>query len=246
MGRCTRSALYTPSLLRDTRNRGHFPGAGAEAIRLGDQRTDRAQVDHVARHLVVNGRLYVSPNLHLLATADHAELLDAGDLFRKPDAARALNAAGHVGRDERSDILVRHDALALVETRDVAAKAYGQILQLAFAALIADGTVERVIDEEEFHRRPLRTDRARGLREDLHSLGDRRRTRRQRLRSLLHLDETHAAIGRNRQLLVVAEARDIGALRVGGADEHLALARLDGHAVDLDVDEFVGHVSKPP
>ena len=42
------------------------------------------------------------------------------------------------------------------------------------------------------------------------------------------------------------EARDIGALRVGGADEHLALARLDGHAVDLDVDEFVSHVSKPP
>ena len=53
------------------------------------------------------------------------------------------------------------DALALVEARDVAPEAHREILQLALAALIADRAVERMIDEQEFHRRALRADGAR-------------------------------------------------------------------------------------
>ena len=56
-----------------------------------------------------------------------------------------------------------HDALALVVARDVAPEAHRQVLQLALAALIADRAVERVVDEQELHRRALRTDGARRL-----------------------------------------------------------------------------------
>ena len=36
---------------------------------------------------------------------------------------------------------------------DVAAEAHRQVLQLALAALVADRAVERMVDQQEFHRR---------------------------------------------------------------------------------------------
>ncbi len=40
---------------------------------------------------------------------------------------------------------------------------------------------------------------------------------------------------------MVAEARDIGADRIGGLDDHLAPARLDRLAVDFDVYDVIAH-----
>src|SRR5213078_1122143 len=131
-------------IVRGNQRRGaHLPGARAEAVRLGDERAHRAQVDDVAGELVIHRALYIGAHLHVLAAADHAQLLDAGDLLGEADAARAVDAARHVGRDEGTEILVRHRALALVVARDVAAEADGEILQLALSALVADRTVER-------------------------------------------------------------------------------------------------------
>src|SRR5262249_21551273 len=154
-----------------------------------------------------------------------------------PDAARAMNAAGHVGCDQRPEILVLHRALALGITRDVPAESDRKVLKLALAALVADWAVERVIDEQELHRRPLRADGTRGLCEDLHALSDGSGTRRQRLRCLLDLDQAHAAVRRDGQLVVITEARDVGAMRVCDANDHLALRRLHSNTVDLYVDE---------
>ena len=49
--------------------------------------------------------------------------------------------------------------LRFAEARNVAAEAQGQILQLALAALIADRTIERMIDEQKFHGGALRRHR---------------------------------------------------------------------------------------
>src|SRR5262245_21745486 len=100
--------------------RGHFPAATAEAERLGDERADRAQIHHVAGKLVIDGLLDGDAHLHLLAAPDHAELLEAFDLFREAHAARAVDATGHVRGDERPEILIGHRALALGETGNVA------------------------------------------------------------------------------------------------------------------------------
>ena len=54
------------------------------------------------------------------------------------------------------------------------------------------------------------------------------------LRRLLDFDQAHAAVGRDRQLVVVAEARDRDAGLVGGMDDHRALRRGHRDAVDLD------------
>ena len=74
-------------------------------------------------------------------------------------AARALDAARHLGGDQRAEVLVGNDALALGEARHRAAVAERQILQLAFAALVADRAVERMVDQQEFHHVALRRQR---------------------------------------------------------------------------------------
>jgi hypothetical protein len=69
------------------------------------------------------------------------------------------------------EVLVLDDALALAVARDVAAEAHREVLQLALAALVADRAVERVVDEQELHRRLLGSDGLRRAREDLHAFG---------------------------------------------------------------------------
>ena len=224
---------------------GHLPGARAIAVRLVVQRADRAEVDDVAGQLVVDALLDVGRDLHQFAASDGAQLLDPGDLLAEAHATRALDAARHVGRDQRTEVLVLDDALALGVARDVAAVAHREILQLALAALVADRAVERVVDQQELHRRLLRGDRARRARVDLHALHHRRRAGGHRFRRLLDLDQAHAAIGGDRQLLVIAEARDVSAVGVRDLDDHGALARLARHAVDLDVDEVFAHGLRP-
>ena len=80
----------------------HFPGAGREAERLRVQRAHRTQVDDVAREFMIHGALDEGPHRTVLAAADHAQFLDAGNLLRETDAAGALDAAGHVGGDQGS------------------------------------------------------------------------------------------------------------------------------------------------
>nr|WP_241546761.1 hypothetical protein [Thiohalobacter thiocyanaticus] len=114
------------------------------------------------------------------------------------------------------------------------------VLQLALPALVADRTVQGMIDEQELHHRLLRLAGIVGIGPDLHAVGDRRGAGRQRLGRLIHLHQAHAAVGRDRQLLVVAETRHRDAVLVGDLDEHLALAGRVGPAIDLDADGVLG------
>src|SRR5690606_41312905 len=80
----------------------------------------------------------------------------------------------------RISALALHDALPI---------SHGEVLQLALPALVADGAVERVVDEQELHHPLLRLDRRVRVHEDLHALGGGRGARRQRLGRLLDLHE---------------------------------------------------------
>src|SRR5690606_18076903 len=98
---------------RDERMLRHLPRTRAVAVRLVVQRTDRAEVDDVRRQLVLHGALDERADLGHLAATDRAELLEALNLLREAHAARAVNEARHVGGDQRSQVLVFDDALAL-------------------------------------------------------------------------------------------------------------------------------------
>src|SRR2546430_5704394 len=84
------------------------------------------------------------------------ELVVLGDLLAEAHAAVAEDAALAVDRDRRRE-LERLDevALGLDEARAAAAPAEADVLQRALAALVADGAVERVVDEQELHDRLL-------------------------------------------------------------------------------------------
>src|SRR5665213_3491619 len=74
-----------------------------------------------------------------------AEVAGTGDFGGEADAARAMNAAVHRGAHERPDILVFDGALVLGEARGIDAEGHRLVLQIAFAALVADRAIERMV-----------------------------------------------------------------------------------------------------
>jgi hypothetical protein len=157
-----------------------------------------------------------------------------------------MDAAAHLfHRDQRADILVEHDALLFGVARARAAIAHRQVLQLAFAALVADRAVERVVDEQELHHALLRLHRLVALGAHDHALRHRRRAGGHRLGRFLDLDQAHAAVRCDRQLLVVAEVRDVGAALVGRVHHHAAFRNLNLLAVEFDFDHVMGHSKRP-
>ena len=163
----------------------------------------------------------------MLAAPRHAQVLDPGDLGGEADAAGAVDAAGHDGLDQRPQILVLDRSLRFRKARAVAAVGHRLVLQVAFAALVADRTIQRVVDEQEFHHSLARRLRRRRVGMDHHALGTRHRAACDRLGRFFHLDQAHAAVARDREPLVVAE--------MGHLDAHL-LARLEYGRAGLDLD----------
>ena len=96
-----------------------------------------------------------------------------------------------------------------------------------------------MIDQQELHHPGLRFFGLLGGGENLHALRHRRRTSRQRLGRLLNLYQAHAAIGGDREFLVVTEVRYIGAELVGGIHHHAAFQHLDLVAVDFEFNHVV-------
>src|ERR1700730_12324394 len=201
-----------------------FPRTRGESIGVRGQRTDPGQIDHVALQLRYHRLLEIGRNLHVLAAADGAEFRHARNLCREADAARALDATVHGGFNQSPEIFVLDGALVLLETRGVDAIGHGLVLQVAFAALVADRTIKRVIDEQEFHgafarlldHRVFGLDRRRlALRAGpavAHAPG----AARDRLGRARKLDQAHAAIAGDRQPLVEAEARYLRARGFAG------------------------------
>ena len=98
----------------DRRRLLQFPGPCFESVRLGRQRTHRAEIDDIARKFARHRAFEVGGDLHILAAADRADFLDSGHFLRKADAARALDAAGHHCLDDRAHVFLGDGALVLV------------------------------------------------------------------------------------------------------------------------------------
>ncbi len=86
------------------------------------------------------------------AAIDEAEDVVMRDFLGKTNAARAEDAALVVERDARAEFhVLRFLHLVLEETRILPAVFDAEFLEPAFARLVADRAIERVIDEEKFH-----------------------------------------------------------------------------------------------
>src|SRR5262245_4080176 len=222
---------------------GKFPGPGDEGVGLRGQRTNRAKVHNIAGELRHHAALEIGGDLHVLATANGAKLLDAGDLGHETDAASAVNAAGHVGADQRPQIFVLDRAFVVGEAAGVEAIGHGLVLQVAFATLVADRAVERVIDEQKFehalarllHRGRVGDDGGWRAVAAWPEIVDAHGARGHRLRHARHFDQAHPAIAGYRQALVIAETRNLDAGEPAGLDQSDAVRHLVLFAVDNEL-----------
>src|SRR5438445_2312773 len=153
----------------DRRNVLDLPGPGFEAVRRRGQRTDRAEFDDVPAERRAVG-LVVERGDHRAGTAvDRYELAVLRYDLAETRAAVAEDAALAIQRDQRRNrnrLLER--ALRERHARVSGPVAEGEVLQRALAALVADGTVERMGYEDELERCVLRFGGDRRLQRSAH------------------------------------------------------------------------------
>jgi hypothetical protein len=144
---------------------------------------------------------------------------------------------------QRAQIFVLDGALVLAEAALIDAVSHGLILQVAFPALVADRTIERVIDEQEFHhafarlahhRRPG-LDFGRFALRSGPAIAHAPSAARHRLRGASKLDQAHPAIARDRQPLLIAEARNLGARGFARLKQRVLRRYVDLFAVDNEL-----------
>ena len=152
----------------------------------------------------------------------------------------------HVCLDQRPDVLLFDRALVLSVARAAHAECHRLVLQIALAALIADRAIERMVDQQEFHHAfarlfhqcaPGRYDLRRAVPVRRQIIDD-HRARGDGLGAALHHDKAHAAVASDRQALMIAEARDLGAGLLAGMHQRGPVLDLDRPAVD---DQLLGH-----
>ena len=145
-------------------------------------------------------------------------------------------------------------ALWLAEAAEIHAVSHGLVLQIALAALIADRTIQRVVDQQEFHHPfPGLFDHGRvGFHNRWLPFGTRaqvahlHRTRGRRLgRSADHFDQAHAAVARDGQPFVIAKPGHFDARLLTGLDQGHGPVYFDFLSVDDDLAQLA-HTSVRP
>ena len=223
---------------------GVVPRARAEAVLLGGDGPDRADVHEVAREQRVDALIVERRDLAAVAAVDDADLRVAVDFAHEALAPRAHDAAVAIEHERRPEVDVGLHTLAVegapreVHAAFGVAELVGEILQRALAALVADRAVKRVVDEQELeHARPA-LDGFAVVRVDHHALGYRRRAGRLQLGKLLDLHQADAARGVDAETGVVAVIRHLNAGLNGRLQHRGALRHRNLTSIDRESDGF--------
>src|SRR5581483_5216347 len=222
------------------------------------ERADWTDVNGVERVIVFQAFARMRGEHGVAAAINEAEHVVVRDLLAKPNATRAENAAFIVERHAWTELdVLRLLHFVFEKSRTLVAVFDLEFLQATFAGLVADRTIERMIDEQKFHHAAAAFFDQRRSRAHAHPFGhilratnlrtwhpiDRRFAIaaelwfaiRPHLRHA-HLDQTHSAIARRAELLVIAIARHVFARLLARFDHTRAFRKLMPDAVDLDVD----------
>ena len=224
-------------MLARGRYRDEIERTCTESVCGAREGTNRADLHGIAGEVGVEGLISRRADLLLGTPLEKLKHRIAGDLVGKSRAAGARDAALTVEEDLCADVhRLVEEALLAIEPRLRASDRHRLILEGAFAALVADRAVERVVEEEEFKHALLRLagDGRRHLRADVHAIGDDLGTGRRRLRDALDLDEAGPAGGHWLKERVIAEPGDFDAEEFSGTNGQRALRDLNGHAIDGD------------
>jgi hypothetical protein len=128
-------------------------GAGLEAVGGRGERAHRADLDHVAGVVAAIRLVAVDADLLQRAALEQLDERVTGDLRREAGAAGAEHAALPVEQHRLRDLDRLGEApLGLDEAGLARPVEERLVLQRALPALVAHGTVERVVDQQELQR----------------------------------------------------------------------------------------------
>lgn len=146
-----RRGIAAQAAMHADRRRGlqiPFPGI-AVAERLVGEDAGRADFDQVAAEFVFERAVLEAAEIHVVVDAQHFEIVAPRVVVVEADAAVAGDAAVHFMIHERAEILIPVRPLAsTIAARGVAGH-QRHVLQVAFAAFLADRAVVRVIGHQQ-------------------------------------------------------------------------------------------------
>ena len=147
-----------------------------------------------------------------------------------------MDAARHFLRgNQRAHVFGLHRAFFFNVAAGGFAVAHRQVLQLAFAALVAHRAIQRVVDEQKLHHARLGLFCHVGMRVHHHAVGYGRGARRQRFGGFFHFHQAHAAVGGDGEFFVVTEMGDIRSQLVRGLHYGCALLYFNLFAIYVDL-----------
>ena len=201
---------------------------------LREQRAYRAEVDDIRRPRVRQVAALELADVGAVAAFADVQHRILHHHIHEPYAACAEDAAVGDVEHVTTEVLHRVEALRLHVARVLPALGERVVLQFAFTRLVADGTVERMIDQQELQHALARLPGLRRVHVHHLPFTDGCRAGRRQLRELLHLDEAHAADTGHRQRRMVAVVRDQHARRPCRLDQVRAGRHDDGAPLDRE------------
>src|SRR5690606_10352841 len=127
------------------------PNTVFKAKRFVRQCAHRTYVNDIAREVVVDSVLDVRGNFGSVATADDAMYAFLGQLVSYVHATITENTARHVQLYFVTDVdLIKRAPLKLI-TGSFHAVLVREVLQMAFSGLVANRTVQRVVNKQKLH-----------------------------------------------------------------------------------------------
>src|SRR5262249_48147002 len=125
------------------------PDAHLEPEILGGQGSHRANVNGVQRIIIVENFPRIRRERVMAAAIDDSKRVISDNILREPDATRAKDATFIIQNDSRPKLdPFWFVALGFDEAALGFSIIHGIFLQLAFARLVANRTIQRMIDEQ--------------------------------------------------------------------------------------------------
>src|SRR5262249_48780920 len=155
----------------------------------------RTDIHQVARDERMYALFLEGRDLAAVAAIDDVDLRVAVDVAHETHTAGAENAPLTVQHERWPEVDVTLDALAVdhaawkVRSALRRAEVVREILERAFAALVADRTIERMVQEQELEHAGARLNHVRRIGRHHHPLGAGGGARRLQLRHLFDLDD---------------------------------------------------------
>src|SRR5262249_26155627 len=118
----------------------------------GEQRPDRADVGRADRIGIVERAVRNGADVRVVADPEDPQLAGFADLLGEADTAAAENAAFLVEHHSRTDRMTLEALPSRAGGPSVLASvAERVVLQIALASLIADRTIQRMIEKQKLH-----------------------------------------------------------------------------------------------